>query len=110
MRTLAVDWLINDLSPQIHDFHDSSALMKEMDLIITIDTATAHQAGALGVPVWLMLIQYSDWRWGAYGADTTPWYPSMRIFRQTEYGSWEGAARHPDAAFEKWVADSMAVE
>ena len=110
MRTLAVDWLITDLSSQIHDFHDSSALMKEMDLIITIDTAAAHQAGALGVPVWLMLIHYSDWRWGAFGADTTPWYPSMRIFRQTEYGSWEEAARQLDAAFAKWVADSMAVE
>ncbi len=107
IKALAVDWLIHDLSPQINDFYDSSLFMKEMDLIITIDTAAAHQAGALGVPVWLMLIYYSDWRWGNAGDETTAWYPSMRIFRQTEYESWDGAANQLYTAFAERFTDSI---
>ncbi len=103
MRELRVGWLLTDLAPHIEDFHDSSMLMKQMDLLITIDTAAAHQAGALGIPTWLMLIHYSDWRWGRYGNTETPWYPSIRIFRQTEHASWEGAARALQIAFAEWV-------
>lgn len=110
MPELAVGWLITDLSGEIGDFHDSSLLMKQMDLIITIDTAAAHQAGALGLPVWLMLIYYSDWRWDRYGSDTTAWYPSMRIFRQTEHDSWAEVARQLDAAFSAWVGQSSSTD
>lgn len=103
MKTLALDWLIRDLSEQIADFHDSAVLMKDMDLIVTIDTAAAHQAGALGVPTWLMLIYYSDWRWGRYGDSATAWYPSIRIFRQHAYRDWSGAADELARAFDTWV-------
>lgn len=106
MKALAIDWLIKDLSPQIKDFYDSSVLLKEMDLTITIDTAAAHQAGALGLPVWLMLIYYSDWRWGQTEDDTTAWYPQMKIFRQTEYESWDAVSRQLDKAFAEWVEQS----
>lgn len=94
----AVSWLVHDLSPRITDFYQSSALLKEMDLLITIDTAIAHQAGALGMPVWLMIRNFADWRW-----NDNSWYPSMRIFRQKHKDSWDEAAHEMQAAFAEWV-------
>ncbi|MEC8204426.1 MAG: glycosyltransferase, partial [Pseudomonadota bacterium] len=76
-----------DLSSQINDFADSAALTKHMDLILSVDTAQAHLAGGLGIPVWMLLARGADWRWFRY-AENSPWYPSMRIFRQTERGNW----------------------
>ncbi len=69
-------------------FMDSAAVMKNLDLIITIDTATAHLAGGLGVPVWTLLTAAPDWRWFTKREDC-PWYPSMRLFRQKTLGDWE---------------------
>ncbi len=71
-----------DLTASVTDFHDTAALMAELDLIITVDTAVAHLAGATGRPVWLLLPFAPDWRWGL-ASDSTPWYPSTRLFRQT---------------------------
>ncbi len=68
-------------------FLDTAAIMKNLDLVITTDTSTAHLAGALGVPVWVILGKVPDWRWLLAG-ETTPWYPSMRLFRQSEMGRW----------------------
>ena len=76
-----------DLSSQIKDFADSAALTKHMDLILSVDTAQAHLAGGLGIPVWMLLARGADWRWFRF-AENSPWYPSMRIFRQTERGNW----------------------
>ena len=76
-----------DLSAEISDFADSTALIAELDLIITVDTATAHLAGALGKPVWLLLPFVPDWRWGLEG-DSMPWHPTMRLFRQIVAGDW----------------------
>lgn len=70
-------------------FVDTAALMACLDLIITIDTSIAHLAGAMGRPVWTLLCANPDWRWGLVGEDT-PWYPSMRLFRQNSSGDWEG--------------------
>jgi len=79
--------IVVDLTNQIHDFADTAALIEQLDLVITIDSAVAHLAGSLGKPVWLMLAFAPDWRWLLERSDT-PWYPSMRIFRQDIQGDW----------------------
>ena len=71
-------------------FMDSAAVMKNLDLIITVDTSVAHLAGALGVPVWMITPYVSDMRWFINRSDC-PWYPTMRLFRQKEEGNWESA-------------------
>lgn len=69
-------------------FMDTAAIMKNLDLVITSDTATVHLAGALGVPTWLALPSAPDWRW-LLGQNTTRWYPTVRLFRQQEWGVWQ---------------------
>ncbi len=71
-------------------FINTAALMQNLDLIITVDTAVAHLAGAFGRPVWVILAYSPDWRWKLQG-DRTPWYPSMRLFRQKTSGDWPSA-------------------
>ncbi len=68
-------------------FMDTAAVMTHLDLVITVDTAMAHLAGGLGAKVWLPLQLSPDWRWLAHGQET-PWYPSMRLFRQREFDRW----------------------
>ncbi|MGA2232943.1 MAG: tetratricopeptide repeat protein [Tepidisphaeraceae bacterium] len=80
---------IVDYSAEISDFADTAALIANMDLVITIDTAVAHLAGAMGKPTWLMLPYAADWRWLLKREDS-PWYPTMRLFRQDRPGDWEG--------------------
>lgn len=69
-------------------FLDAAAVMDCLDLVVTSDTAIAHLAGALGRPVWLALQKVPDWRWQLQRGDC-PWYPSMRLFRQSEHGRWD---------------------
>jgi tetratricopeptide (TPR) repeat protein len=80
---------IIDLTSHIADFTDTAAFIAELDLVISVDTATAHLAGALGRPVWTLLPFSPDWRW-ELGSDATPWYPTMRLFRQETTGDWQG--------------------
>lgn len=68
-------------------FTDTAAVMTQLDLVVTVDTATAHLAGALGVPTWLALSVVSDWRW-LRDREDSPWYPTMRLFRQRQVGEW----------------------
>jgi tetratricopeptide (TPR) repeat protein len=70
-------------------FMDTAAIIKNLDLVIASDTAVAHLAGALGIPVWVALAFVPDWRW-LLQCEDTPWYPSMRLFRQIRPGHWEG--------------------
>ncbi len=70
-------------------FMDTAAIIAALDLVITSDTAMAHLAGALGARVWMLLAHVPDWRWGIDGT-TTPWYPTMRLFRQKRPGDWVG--------------------
>ncbi|MHB1939100.1 MAG: tetratricopeptide repeat protein, partial [Acidobacteriaceae bacterium] len=79
--------LITDLTPLIGDFSDTAAAISRLDLIITVDTSVAHLAGALGKPVWVLLPTPPDWRW-LRDRDDSPWYPSMRLFRQPTPGDW----------------------
>src|SRR5205814_7510747 len=82
----------HDLSPLLTDFSATAALLMELDLLISVDTAAAHLAGALGRPVWIALPAIgSDWRWGTTG-QTTCWYPSVRLFRQQRPGDWVSTA------------------
>jgi ADP-heptose:LPS heptosyltransferase len=69
-------------------FMDTAALMKSLDLVITSDTAIAHLAGALAIPVWVALSALADWRWMLQREDS-PWYPTMRLFRQSRRGYWQ---------------------
>jgi ADP-heptose:LPS heptosyltransferase len=77
-----------DLTSEITDFADTAALMAELDLIIAVDTAVVHLAGALGRPVWTLLTLVPHWPWGLSG-ETTAWYPTMRLFRQPSRGDWD---------------------
>lgn len=77
-----------DLRNELKDFLDSAAVISQLDLVITIDTAAAHLAGALGVPTWTMLIFSADWRWLHHREDS-PWYPTMRLFRQSRLDRWD---------------------
>jgi Flp pilus assembly protein TadD len=73
-------------------FMDTAAALSALDLVITVDTATAHLAGALGVPVWVALCHFPDWRWLQQREDS-PWYPTMRLFRQRQRGDWKEVFR-----------------
>ncbi len=77
-----------DPSAHFGSFADTAALVGELDLVITVDTVAAHLAGAMGKPVWTLLARSCDWRWGTDG-ERTPWYPSMRLFRQHAHGDWD---------------------
>jgi hypothetical protein len=79
---------ITDLAGELGDFATTAAAYEQLDLIITVDTASAHLAGALGRPVWLLTPLIPDWRWMLERADS-PWYPTMTLFRQHERGDWE---------------------
>lgn len=90
IEKLGLTAFVADLGDHIHDFGDSAALMQAMDLIITIDSSPAHLAGAMGVPVWMLQLYTTDWRWMVDRADS-PWYPSMRIYRQHAPADWTEA-------------------
>jgi tetratricopeptide (TPR) repeat protein len=86
----AVDWPggpIVDLAEDLKDFADTAALVANLDLVIACDTSTAHLAGALGKPVWILNRFDGCWRWG-HGREDTPWYPTARLFTQSEPGDW----------------------
>jgi tetratricopeptide (TPR) repeat protein len=76
-----------DLDPFLTDFSDTAALIDRLDLVISVDTAVVHLAGALGKPVWVLLAAAADWRW-LVDREDSPWYPQARLFRQTQAGDW----------------------
>jgi ADP-heptose:LPS heptosyltransferase len=78
---------IVDHHAERHDFAALAGLVANLDLVISVDTITAHLAGALGRPIWALLSFSADWRW-LVGRDDSPWYPSMRLFRQMRAGDW----------------------
>jgi hypothetical protein len=71
------------------DLHDAARRVTGLDLVVTADSMPAHLAGALGVPVWTLLLKHADWRWMETRSDS-PWYPTMRLFRQERQGAWAG--------------------
>jgi ADP-heptose:LPS heptosyltransferase len=73
----------------LHDFADTAALIENLDLVISVDTSTAHLAGALGKPVWILNRFDTCWRWLLHRTDS-PWYPTVRLYRQERVGNWHG--------------------
>lgn len=82
---------VEDVMDAVRDFADTAALLANLDLVIAVDTAIVHLAGALGRPAWVLLPYAPDWRWLLGRADT-PWYPSLRLFRQPRPGDWSAVA------------------
>lgn len=97
-------WPVTDLSPCLSDFADTAAAVARLDLVISVDTAVVHVAGALGRPVWVALPHPADWRWLRQRGDS-PWYPSATLFRQAPGGGWpavaEALAQHLAALVDK---------
>jgi Flp pilus assembly protein TadD len=79
---------VSDLGSRLSDFMDTAAVVRNLDLVITLDSSLAHLAGALAVPVWVAIPVAADWRWLTEREDS-PWYPTMRLFRQTQWGDWD---------------------
>jgi ADP-heptose:LPS heptosyltransferase len=80
-----------DLSKEIDDFADTAALISLMDMVISVDTSVAHLAGAMAKPVWVLLSTKTDWRW-LLDREDSPWYPTIRLFRQRHLGDWTEVA------------------
>jgi tetratricopeptide (TPR) repeat protein len=104
----APDWswlrqhqIVRDHGEALHDFADAAALLSLMDLVIAVDTAAVHLAGALAKPVWIMLPYSADWRWLLDRADS-PWYPTARLFRQQRRGDWDGVVADVVRALGEW--------
>ena len=95
IREVGKGWNIVDFGAKLDAdaaFVDTAAIMSHLDLVISSDSAIVHLAGALGVPIWVALCRAADWRWLRHG-ETTPWYPTMRLFRQKEWGKWDHVFR-----------------
>lgn len=93
---------LTHLGAQLADFADTAAVVSNLDLVICVDTAVAHLAGALGKPCWVLLPYYkTDWRWLTERIDS-PWYPTMRLFRQTTMGDWNTVVDEVVAELKQW--------
>jgi ADP-heptose:LPS heptosyltransferase len=79
-----------------------ASVIAQLDLVISVDTLAAHLAGALGVPAWVMLQHEADWRWMVNRRDS-PWYPSLRLFRQPSPGAWHAVIESVEAALRHWL-------
>ncbi|WP_421656471.1 tetratricopeptide repeat protein [Leptothermofonsia sp. ETS-13] len=93
---------VQDLSNQLNDMADTATAIAQLDLVITVDTSIAHLAGALGKPVWTLLSYVPDWRWLLHREDT-PWYPTMRLFRQNHPGDWPGVMNKVEQALKESI-------
>lgn len=91
-----------DTGIELTDFADTAALISNMDLVISVDTAVAHLAGALGRRVWTLLPFAPDWRW-MLDREDTPWYPTMRLFRQSRFGDWDGVLANVEQALKAYI-------
>ncbi|MBO1348907.1 MAG: tetratricopeptide repeat protein [Hormoscilla sp. GUM202] len=95
---------IQDLRELLHDFADTAAVISQLDLVISVDTAVAHLAGALGKPVWVLLPFSPDWRW-LLDRSSSPWYPTMRLFRQQQPGDWSELFARVKSALLSWSGE-----
>jgi hypothetical protein len=105
--------LRKDLNVTIHDWEDAdpmldldtfAAQISALDLVISVDNSTVHMAGALGLDVWTLLPLAADWRW-TRSVEGTPWFPSMKLFRQDRYGEWEVVMQRTAKALAHFLAE-----
>jgi len=102
LKRLDSDLQIKDLGSHLNDFADTADAIERLDLVITVDTAVAHLGGALAKTVWLLLPFAPDWRW-FLGRESSPWYPTMRLFRQPSHRDWPGVIRRVASELEMFV-------
>jgi ADP-heptose:LPS heptosyltransferase len=95
---------ILQVGDMLGDFSDTAALVAELDLVIAVDTAVVHLAGALGKPVWILVQATPDWRW-LLARDDSPWYPTARLFRQDVTRTWDGAIARVRDALRQTIAE-----
>src|SRR5574338_527564 len=100
--TLAGQPALLHFGERLADFADTAAVVAQLDLVIAVDTAVAHLAGALGKSTWLLLPHAPDWRWLLERLDS-PWYPTMRLFRQRSPGDWQGVLAEAAAALHRLI-------
>jgi uncharacterized protein (TIGR03032 family) len=101
LADLPSDISVQNLEPELGDFGDLAVIIDQLDLVITVDTSVAHMAGALGKKVWTLLSHTPDWRWMLEG-ETTPWYATMRLFRQTRSDDWASVIEKVTQELVRW--------
>jgi len=106
VETMALFPCMTDLSADLADFGETAALMENLDLVITVDTAMGHLAGALGKPVWILIPKAADWRW-MLDREDSPWYPSARLFRQRTPGVWDEPLEKLRAALQPELSGAL---
>jgi tetratricopeptide (TPR) repeat protein len=102
---LAAETRVCHLGGDLENFHDTAAVIALCDLVISVDTAVAHLAGAMGRPLWMLIPFAPDWRWTLQG-ETTPWYPTARLFRQRALGDWDGVIARAGAELSRFISVS----
>ena len=88
-RAAMTEMRLADVSAELSDFQETASVIANLDLVVSVDSAVAHLAAAMGVPAWVLVYQPADWRW-LLGREDSPWYPSVRLFRQDMPGDWTG--------------------
>jgi len=99
---------ILDFGAELSNFADTAALISRLDLIISVDTSVAHLAGALGRQVWILLPFVPDWRW-LLDRDDSPWYPTARLFRQSDSREWQSVVARVGEALHVFLAEKRGV-
>jgi hypothetical protein len=106
-RSTLCDLAVDDCDLELTTFAETAALIAQLDLVVAVDTAVAHLAGAMGKPVWLLLPQHAEWRW-LQGRLDSPWYPTMTLFRQPSDGDWSGAMEEVNRSLDRLLAGGPA--
>jgi hypothetical protein len=101
--------IVADLSDRLGDFADTASAMEQLDLTISVDTSVLHLAGALGRPAWGMLSARSDWRW-LIDREDTPWYPTIRLFRQSRLDDWSEVFSRAAAELARWAPENRSCD